>query len=397
MRPLLALGLVTLGLASSLATSLAGRLGDVFVGAARPLASNAFLMSETVTDGLVAVWVAESAPGDAMKLGVADLAGGRVAYWPLDIGPIASAQVGGAPFGSAAVDAPAARRPEGITGGPAVFGQWAVLTAPWPDGGQVVFIDLASGEITTSIRPGTVRQPDTDGTWAAWSEWNGQDWDVMAIRIGSSSQAQPVLVGPGDQGWPRFAHRPYPGPRGTPPLVFLDTDAGTSVLMYAPASGDPVPIGAAIPLASATHAGRVVWYAPDPIGGAEIRLADLDGGDTGILDWAMYCGDDPCGPESLGGLDLSDQIIVRNQLFTDGHRLLGYDAGAVTSFANLATYLTAFALADTSESVHPSAGLPWIVWSERDPDTSEFRPLALGIWTARVYLPTTIGRRGAGP
>jgi hypothetical protein len=146
----------------------------------------------------------------------------------------------------------------------------------------------------------------------------------------------------------------------------------------------------------ALHGRRVLWRSEHPeTRGTALWLADLASGGKGVVQVLP--------PQEPGGVGLSGDLIVASHGRTGGTRrpsqlplvrghLTAYDARAVTSFDNLASYLTAFTVADTTTaSVRPAVVGSTVLWAEPDPEepahADDRHVMRVFLARARIYLP----------
>jgi len=293
-----------------------------------------------------------------------------------------------------------------LTGGPRVSGDTVVFSTRLVSGGgeathALHAYSMATGqmrELAEGAGDRIVQDPAIRGRYVLWADGGSGDLDIWSYDLLKDTRV-PVIQEPGDQYSPMLSNEW---------LVWLDGGPGGQggEVHARRRAGGPVqvPNPGRMATAVALHGSRVAWSEAD-FRGSAVYVHDLERGEGGPLatmpDWIMP------EPDStrFGGVDLSDRWIVlsegparsfRTGAVTGGERpgqLLAYDAQAITSFHNLETYLTGYAVAEPSATlVDPMVDGFAVVWAEPDRDGTahggDRHLLRLLLARAVIFLPS---------
>jgi hypothetical protein len=240
-----------------------------------------------------------------------------------------------------------------------------------------------------SLRPGpVVSGPSVSGHVVAWAESTGNETDILTWDLRSGGDPVPAVSGPTAKSFPVISEG-----AGGQWVAWLDGDPDlptAELVVRHLASAEEHLVARVAQMAPLSAAGdRLLYTTPDGSGGASLVVFDVERLEGGVI--ASRTADSclGCTPEEFLRAAISDDVIV-HQDPTFGRPseivpLIAHDARAITSYANIAEYLTGYSVSTWfTDAAIPSVSGSRVAW--RDAPLSGNEDLIRSVFVARYRL-----------
>jgi hypothetical protein len=297
-----------------------------------------------------------------------------------------------------------------LTDGAGPAADLCTVTTPTGEvtGPCVAFTGRSAGtEVIWTYSPAGMRQyespvrsaPSVAGTTVVWAEASGGGTRIMAQDLSTGGAPEPLFPPAGVKLFPVVSN----GEEGAW-VAWLDgdTDSLSAALWVRHLGGGPDELvsAAALPAPLDAAGDRLLFTAPagGDEGGATLMVYDVVRREGGALVTRSAQACPGCGPEEFLRAAISDEVIVHQDaefVRVPGTRpswglvpLIAHDAREITSYTNMATYLTGYEVASWfTDSAQPSASGSRVAWRDAPLSDSESLIRTVHVARQRLFIP----------